>query len=90
MAKVSMCTVFDSAAQAYNRPIFVGHANLARRSFQVEVNRRDKDNQMFSHPDDFELYELGFFDDSDASFHLHPSPVLVCRAKDMIDDSPSK
>lgn len=80
-----LCSIHDSAAGAYNRPIFVPHSNLARRSLQDEVNRRDENNQMFSHPEDFTLYELGFFDELTARFELHSEPVMIARAKDLKD-----
>lgn len=84
--QLTICTVYDSAAQAYNRPIFVPHANLARRSFQDEVNRAgDQANQMHSHPEDFQLYELGSFDDSNGVFSMLPEPRLICRAQDLKD-----
>lgn len=88
MTVLSICTVFDSAAQAYNRPVFVPHANLARRSFQDEINRAgDQSNQMHSHPEDFTLFELGLYDDATARFELHPEPRMIARAKDLKDQA---
>lgn len=84
--KLTICSVYDSAAQAFNRPLFVPHANLARRSFQDEINRGgDQNNQMNTHPEDFILYELGTFDDETARFDLLPEPRIVARAKDLKD-----
>jgi hypothetical protein len=75
-------SVKDTAAQAFGRPMFVPTAALAVRSFRDEVNRSDANNEMFKHPDDFELYELGSFDDSTGL--IEPmSPRLVARAKDL-------
>lgn len=85
--KLTMVTVFDSAAQAYASPIFVPHANMARRSLQDEVNRDAANNQVHFHPEDFTLYELGFFDDNLGAFHLHAEPIMICRAKDLVDNS---
>lgn len=79
-----VCSVFDSAAQAYNRPIFVPSPALALRSFGDEVKRIAPDNAMNAHPDDFELYLLGEFDDSNGQFISPQAPTLLARAKDLI------
>lgn len=54
----------DRAADAYNRPFFVNTVGQAIRAFQDEINRNAADNTMYQHPDDFDLYSLGTFDDN--------------------------
>lgn len=54
----------DRAADAYLRPIFTKTVAEAIRIFQDEMNREAQDNLMFHHPDDFDLYTLGKFDDN--------------------------
>jgi len=74
--KLVLCSVKDRAADAYGRPMFVPSVGVAIRSFSDEVNRKDQENQLFNHPDDFDLYELGEFDDNTGLFFLymmHPS-----------------
>jgi hypothetical protein len=56
---------------------------VAIRSFQDEVNRNAEDNQMYAHPDDFDLYELGIFDDFDGKFDLHEAPKLLALGKQL-------
>ena len=76
------CAVKDSAVQAFNRPFFVPTTAVATRSFTDEVNRNATDNQMFAHPDDFELWEVGRFDDETGV--LAPVELrCICRAKDV-------
>jgi len=77
-----ICSVFDSAAQAYNRPIFVPSTGLAIRSFRDEVNRKADDNTLNSHPSDFELYQVGQFDDQTGDI-TSMAPSLLARAIDM-------
>jgi hypothetical protein len=36
---------------------------------------------MFNHPDDFDLYELGRFDDVTGRFDLHDDPKVVAIGK---------
>ncbi len=79
--KQVICTVKDRAADAYGRPMFVPSAGVAIRSFSDEINRDNADNQLFNHPDDFDLYELGEFDDNTGLFALHEQPKLLSLGK---------
>lgn len=76
-----ICSVKDRAADAFGRPLFVPSVGLAIRSFSDEVNRDSADNQMFHHSDDFDLYELGTFDDSTGIIECHESPKLLTLGK---------
>jgi len=79
--KLIICTVKDRAADAYGRPMFVPSTGVAIRSFSDEINRNNADNQLFNHPDDFDLYELGEFDDNSGLFALHEQPKLLSLGK---------
>lgn len=81
--KLTMCAVYDSATQMFGRPFFMVAAGQAIRSFKDEVTRGDPNSDLFKHPDDFNLYCLGIFDDSDGSMQLNSSPDLLVRGKDM-------
>jgi hypothetical protein len=74
-------SVKDRAADAFGRPLFVPSAGLAIRSFSDEVNRSADDNQMFHHSDDFDLYELGSYDDSTGIIECHPQPLQRALGK---------
>lgn len=77
-------SVKDRAADVFNRPFFVPHRNVAVRDFTDEVNRSAADNQLNKHPDDFDLYLLGTFDDGAGTFAMEDQPVVLVRAKDVI------
>lgn len=79
--KLVLCTVKDRAADAFGRPMFVPSVGVAIRSFSDEVNRDDPENQLNRHPDDFDLYELGEFDDNTGLFDLHEQPKLLSLGK---------
>jgi hypothetical protein len=82
--KMVVCSIKDLGAQVFARPVFVSHSNQARRGFMDEVNRRpagEQQNDLFTHPDDFELYELGTFDDNTGLFTPHSAPLLLEQAK---------
>jgi hypothetical protein len=78
--------VKDRAAEVFNRPFFVPHRNVAIRDFTDEVNRSAADNQLNKHPDDFDLYLLGEFNDNSGEFSISTPQVLV-RAKDVVQSS---
>lgn len=79
--KLVMCSMKDRAADAFARPMFVPSVGVAIRSFSDEINREDKDNQLYAHPDDFDLFELGIFDDSNGKFDLYDEPKQIAIGK---------
>ena len=79
--KLVLCSVKDRAADAYARPMFVPSTGVAIRSFSDEINRAEAENQLYNHPDDFDLYEFGEFDDNTGQFTLHEQPKLLSLGK---------
>lgn len=75
-------SVKDSAANAFMRPFFVPSTAVAIRSFTDEINRKSEDNPMYAHSEDYELYDLGEFNEDDGSFDTH-MPILLVRGKDV-------
>jgi len=80
-------SVKDRAADVFNRPFFVPHRNVAIRDFTDEVNRLSADNQLNKHPDDFDLYLLGQFDDNSGTFTMEEAPLVLVRGKDVFKSS---
>lgn len=78
MAKLVVCALFDRGIMAYGRPMYVPHVNSAVRSLTDEVN--NPDSELHKHSADYDLFELGEWDDQDASFALLKSPRLVVGA----------
>jgi hypothetical protein len=78
---LTIVAIKDRAADAFMRPFFVPTANMAIRSFMDEVNRDAADNQMFVHPDDFDLYEIGLFDDSTGRITSYDDMKLLILGK---------
>ena len=68
-------TIHDSKAQAFLPPFILPRAEMAERTFGDCINSAD--HQFGQHPDDYTLFELGAFDDEDASYVTHPSPFLI-------------
>jgi len=80
-------SVKDRAAEVFNRPFFVPHRNVAVRDFTDEINRASADNPLNKHPDDFDLYLLGQFDDSNGAFIREGTPTVLVRGKDVVTSS---
>ena len=77
-----ICAVFDSASNTFGQPIFVVARGQAIRSFQDEVQRQAADNTLNQHPEDFELYLLGEYDDTTGDLRGLTSPEVLVRGKD--------
>lgn len=78
-----MFSVRDRSADAFGVPHFQVSRGAAIRGFTDEVNRSDAQNILFRHPEDFDLYELGSFDDAGADFEVYGKPVQVSIGKDV-------
>jgi hypothetical protein len=79
--KMVIVSIRDRAADAYGRPAFMATEGVAIRSFSDEVNNKYESNQMYAHPDDFDLFLLGTYDDNSGSFDLLDSPKQLCLGK---------
>lgn len=82
-----VCAVKDRAADAFGRPFFAQTQGVAIRSFMDEVSRAAEDNQLYQHPDDFDLFELGTYDDSIGMITMLPEPKLLMLGKQVRNDS---
>lgn len=73
----------DRAANVYGLPTFVPSLGQAVRSFSDEINRVGENNILNRHPEDFDLYELGVYDDNSGLFESLP-PRQVAVGKDLL------
>ena len=78
--------VKDTAARVFGTPFFVQATAQAVRSLRDEVNSKDSTSDINRHPDDFEIYEVGVFDEDTGVITPH-EPRLIARAKDLKDAS---
>lgn len=78
--KTILVAVKDLAQNAFMAPASVRHTGQAIRGFVDEVNRKDQTNQCYMHPGDFELWQLGTFDDE--SGQLDTAPERLMRGTD--------
>lgn len=78
-----ICCVRDRAADVFGTPHYAAALGSAIRSFTDEVNRDGPENTLAKHPEDFDLYELGSYDDATASFDLLKVPRQIAIGKDV-------
>lgn len=84
MAIYQVCTVLDMVAQQYGRPFFTVSEGSAVRGFSDEVNRQSE-SMLYQHPNDFQLFALGTYDDETGSFSLLTTPVLLVSGANVVD-----
>lgn len=56
-------SIYDRKIGAYGRPLFCRAIGEGMRIFRDEVNRAAEDNILFKHPEDFDLFHVGSFDE---------------------------
>lgn len=66
-------TIYDAKAEAYLPPFYFAATGQAIRAFADMAN--DYDHQVGRHPTDYTLFELGYFDDTDATFEAHDAKI---------------
>lgn len=79
--KFVIVAVRDRAADVFAHPMFVPAVGVALRAFNDQVNKNEQGNQLFAHPEDFDMYELGSYDDSNGKFETH-EPRQIAIGKD--------
>lgn len=83
-----VCAARDRATEAFARPFYVSRPGEAIRSFSDEVLRKPDPgtvNQLYSHPTDFELWQLATWDDNTGNFV--PAIERLARAEDFAPKS---
>lgn len=76
--------VRDRAIDSFGQPFFAQAIGQATRQFADAVNSGKQDDNLALHPEDFDLYHLGTYDDAGAKFDLLPQPRLVSIGKDQV------
>lgn len=79
--KMCILAIRDRAIDAFGRPMFMTHSGAAVRGFGDEINKES--SEMYAHPDDYDLYELGTWDDNTGAFDIHPHPLQIAIGKNL-------
>lgn len=73
--KLRVYSVRDIKADAFAPPFFLGRDEVAARSFSDAIH--DPKHPMASHPEDYELYCLGDFDDETGRIEPAQNPIFL-------------
>lgn len=79
--KLVILAVRDRAADAFANPFYAPTIGAAVRGFSDEMNKSD--SRLRLHPEDYDLFELGTFDDNSGVFNCH-APRQVAVGKDLV------
>lgn len=82
--KVNLYSCFDTKAKAFNQPFFFQNNELALRAFANVIN--DSSHPMGKNPEDFSLYVIGHFDDSNGEL-VDQEPELVAIGQQVLKTS---
>lgn len=74
--KTVIVAVKDLSIPAFMQPTTVRATGQAVRGFTDEANRDDSTNQINRHPEDFELWQLGYFDEESGTFE-NDAKILI-------------
>lgn len=78
MAKQKIFSVFDKKVGAYKRPFISDNEVEATRGLQTAM--RDPEIQISLFPEDFDLYEMGIFNDNSGLIEPIIPPLYICSA----------
>lgn len=79
--KLQIFSVRDIKISSFNQPNFAPSIGAAIRAFADEVNRKDDNNILNRHPEDFEMYHLGEFD-TDTGVFSSVTPRQIALASE--------
>lgn len=74
-----MVAIKDRAIEVFSTPIFVHSIAQAMRLFRDEIN--DEKSAMQKHPEDYELWEVGYFNEQTGD--TGGSPEIRARGQDV-------
>lgn len=70
-------SIYDKKAELYMQPFFVPTVGVAFRNLQDEIARGGDDNVLAKHPEDFQLFHIGHYEEEAGTIHPHPPKLLV-------------
>lgn len=76
--------VKDRALDIYNLPFTQTSVAQAVRGFTDEINNDPTKSNIAQHPDDYDLYLIGHYDEVEGRLMPLDRPDLVVRGKDLI------
>lgn len=85
---IRVFAVYDSKTVAFMQPFFSQSSGSAMRAFGDAAN--DKQSGLYKHPGDYQLYEIGTFDDNEGFLKACVPVKLLGLAADFVLDVKEK
>jgi len=79
---LKMFSIRDAKAEAFLQPFYMTNSGQAIRAVSDIVT--DPKHQFTRYPDDFVLYELGTWDDSDGKVKLPATPIMLQPIRELL------
>lgn len=76
--KYKVFTIYDTKGETYNMPWFVKTHGEAERTFSNLAN--DERTNIAKNPEDYDLFQIGEFDDQTGTLTPHQTPTHVVKA----------
>lgn len=73
--KIMVFSVYDSKTEVYGQPNFMVNRGAALRAWIDACN--DPNTQIFKHPGDFTMFEIGEWDDEKGEIKMHPAKISL-------------
>lgn len=80
-------TVYDSKSEVYSPPFFLLSRGEGIRAFSEVVN--DPSTSPGKYPEDFTLFEIGQFDETNCKFVLYSTPTSLGLGVEFVKNRPS-
>jgi len=78
-----MYAVRDTATDQFGSIMLLINNGHAARSFTDQVNENDKNNPLYNHSEDYELYYLGDYNTDTGKIQTTNEPEMIIRGKDV-------
>lgn len=79
---------WDAKTQAFMRPQFLQSKGQALRIFGDLVNGRiDENNEFQKHPEDYSLFHIGSYDDSNGYLDAVQQPVRIVTGIELVEEN---
>ena len=78
----SIVSVYDTVAKVYGPPLAFLNAGEGVRWFSDMVNNPQDQSNIYKHPKDFVLFELGSYDDQSGEILSHKIPTRLGLGSD--------
>lgn len=81
--KLGIFAIKDVGAGEFNTPFFQPRVEHAVRIFRTEVNRANDQNLVYLYPKEFELWQVGVFDQDTGQLVKDVEPVRLTGGEEL-------